>query len=361
MVSIVFLLMCGCQSKEAPAVPELLLPAGVAEDTAVVTRRDIEVSIYLYARLRPEEYEMKFGNTYLAVDKVTVTYGQKVKKGDVLIRLDTKDIQKNIDDLTKQLNQVITQYEYDDADRQTDIDAAQIELDNSSAEGADLRVQKLYLEKQELVDEQVKKAEEDDISRRQQDIDHLTQLRDNAELLSESDGTVVNILVSPGDYVKPFQTGVIIAGDSSIFAEYTGRASSSDLSFMKSITAHIGGADYEMEYVPMPISQQITYIFNNLTPPSKFVFKDTAAAAALSAGETAELHCVRNISGNTLAVPVNAVYSDRSGSRYVYVQKTDSAGNTVKALAQVKTGISNESVTEITEGLNEGDIVYVKP
>jgi len=69
---------------------------------------------------------------------------------------------------------------------------------------------------------------------------------------------------------------------------------------------------------------------------------------------------VGNLSENTLTVPVNAVYADGSG-KYVYVESQDSAGNNVKLLTPVKTGISNECVTEITDGLKEGDVVYVKP
>ena len=358
------ILAFGCRTNEPQPVPALLPPTGVADDTAVVTRRDVESSIYLHARLKPEETEMKFGNTYLAVKQLAVMLGQKVTKGDVLIRLDTEFIQKDIDELTEQLDKVLRQYEYNAADRQTEIGVAQIELNSLYANEADqdsIQLQRLNLQRLNLLDSQAQEAEELDIARRREDIDRLVKLRDEAELVSDTDGTVVSITILPGEYVKPFQVGAVIADESSIYAEYTGKVSTSDFTNIQAITAHIGDAWYEMAYEPMPIDRLITYIFSGTTPPSKFVFKDQGAQRTVKPGETAELHCVRKISENTLAIPVNTLYSDGAGSRYVYVQTRDSAGNKVRTLTPVKTGLANESVTEITEGLNEGDVVYVKP
>jgi len=333
---------------------------GVADDTAVVSRCDVENSTYLYGRIRPEEYEMKFGNTHLSVASVEVADGQQVKKGDVLIRLDTEGVQKDIDDLTKQLDDIKTQYGYDDADRLTDITAARIQQDDTVT-GSALQLQELNIQRLELVDSQAKNAEADDIANRTQEINDLIQTMDQAELDADMDGIIADIRVAPGDYIQPFETGAVIADYGSIYVNYTGQASTMGLSSVKSITGSVGGAEYEMVYEPMPISEQVTYILKGLTPPSKFTFKDADAASKLTPGETVILRCVLNITENVLAVPVNAIYSNGPTDKYVYLETVDSAGNPVKTITPVKLGLSNECVTVITDGLNEGDVVYVKP
>ena len=55
-----------------------------------------------------------------------------------------------------------------------------------------------------------------------------------------------------------------------------------------------------------------------------------------------------------LTIPINALYRDGSG-QYVYKQ-TDGA----RVRCNVKAGMTTDTKAEIVEGLEEGDMVYVK-
>ena len=56
----------------------------------------------------------------------------------------------------------------------------------------------------------------------------------------------------------------------------------------------------------------------------------------------------------TLVVPANAIYTDESG-RYVYL-----IGGDTRTRQAVSTGRFTTTLVQITDGLKEGDLVYVK-
>lgn len=58
---------------------------------------------------------------------------------------------------------------------------------------------------------------------------------------------------------------------------------------------------------------------------------------------------------DALQIPANALYSDNDGY-YVYRKKDDKSER-----VDVKTGVKTKTAVEITEGLEEGEEIYVKP
>ena len=236
------IVLSACAAKKAePAPPELLPPSGVADDTSVATVRDVEIFDYYFARVRPVEHDVLFGNTSLSVKTDVAALGQAVKQGDVLLQLDTKDIQKNIDDLNIQLAGVKQQYEYADADRQTGIGVAKIQLQDYTGDNTGRQLKQLALQRLQLADSLAKNDEDEDISGREQDIADLQQKIDDAVLVADADGTVVSLL-SPGAQVKPFTAGAVLADENDLYVEYAGKASSSLTNLVRA-TAKINGAD----------------------------------------------------------------------------------------------------------------------
>ena len=88
--------------------------------------------------------------------------------------------------------------------------------------------------------------------------------------------------------------------------------------------------------------------------PTKFAFADEKNAEEVSAGDYAELLVYEAEADDVLRVPANAVYSP-GASPYVYVME-----NGEKVYTPVTVGIKSASFTEITSGLQEGDVVFVK-
>jgi hypothetical protein len=60
-----------------------------------------------------------------------------------------------------------------------------------------------------------------------------------------------------------------------------------------------------------------------------------------------------------VVVPNRAIHLDReSGGSKVYVEKLDGDGNAAKT--EIELGLQDETVTEVVEGLNEGDQVIIR-
>lgn len=79
--------------------------------------------------------------------------------------------------------------------------------------------------------------------------------------------------------------------------------------------------------------------------------------ANLKVGMSTEASILTDSKDNVLYVPVDAVLT-RNNEKFVIAASSDAnSQNTATAQKGVKTGIANEDNVEITEGLNEGDIV----
>lgn len=75
----------------------------------------------------------------------------------------------------------------------------------------------------------------------------------------------------------------------------------------------------------------------------------------LYGGMTADITFVTDSVEDVLYVPASAIVTQEDGSTAVYVEGTDGE----MELKQVTTGFSNGTQTQITEGLEEGDIIYI--
>ena len=75
---------------------------------------------------------------------------------------------------------------------------------------------------------------------------------------------------------------------------------------------------------------------------------------SLSSGMYAAVYIESQRVENALLVPSNAMYLG-DGVRYLYVIEDG-----VRVRRDVKTGVSNDIMTQITQGLEEGEIVHVK-
>ena len=73
----------------------------------------------------------------------------------------------------------------------------------------------------------------------------------------------------------------------------------------------------------------------------------------LAAGQFAVVCVESSYVADALIVPTNALFTDTT--RYLYVMEDG-----VRVRRDVKTGIFTDWYTQITEGLEEGEVVYVK-
>ena len=118
------------------------------------------------------------------------------------------------------------------------------------------------------------------------------------------------------------------------------------------IYARIMDKEYEVSYLPYDDTEYISMILNDVEPKAKFVFKEPDDA--LESGQYAAILIEKSRRENVLTIPVNALYEDGIDC-YVYKQED---GQRVRC--DVEVGTVSEVSAEITAGLKEGDLVYVK-
>ncbi len=121
------------------------------------------------------------------------------------------------------------------------------------------------------------------------------------------------------------------------------------------IFARIGEKEYELKHIPIDPDEYTKMILAGEKVDTKFEIVATEAELAeLEAGQYAAISIWRDSVPDALLVPSNAVQTDAAG-KYVYIEE-----NGTRIKRTVKTGLITDSLTQITEGLKEGDVVYVK-
>ena len=102
LVAVFLLSLTGCTHKQVSEAPELLEPAGYTMDTAVVERGRVAFKRYFTGEIVPDVQEAAF-TTGGKLERLTVTYGDVVKEGDVLAILDLTEVEEQMEDLTWQM------------------------------------------------------------------------------------------------------------------------------------------------------------------------------------------------------------------------------------------------------------------
>lgn len=191
----------------------------IVHATAKVIRGDLEPSVTVF--LQPEGYSrLEYGatNEELQLDKVWVSVGDKVKKGDILVSFQSENIEKEIADYTeqKEQNRLLMEHyqrlmELDkDADYSADITMLQ----------EDIRVAELYVEEAEdkLAEYQIVASEAGTITKVNEYLQN-GYYKPNKKLITQTCGT--------GNYTAvTTETEVFLEGE--IY------------------TAKTGGAEYEL-------------------------------------------------------------------------------------------------------------------
>lgn len=353
------LLTSGCGvNKIAGEVPELLDPPKSVSDTVKVTRGEIYNIDLFDAQIIPYTDELSFDMGGI-IEDIKVKIGQSVKKGDLLASIieasDNSEYTSVMDEIDS-------------------IDKASSE-DNVLAE-YDIRIMKL--ERNQLVKKlnkatQSNKAElknevaikEADIRNAEQQLNDKktiqkldrTWLKKKAAKIKDKlsayniyasmDGVVTTISKKIGEEVGEGEFILSIADNNNkqIKTEYI---SSSQLKKMDRYYVKYNGKEYDVTLAGTDVSEQE----DNNESSSYFGVKDNNAD--IRVGSYTNLYLISGYSKDSLIIPANALYNESSES-YVYKQI-----NGAKVRTEVSVGTITDTNAQITEGLVEGDEVYVQ-
>jgi HlyD family secretion protein len=358
------------------------------------TRENLVSSISSNGKVEPiSPYVMRAAlDTF--VKKIYVTEGQAVKKGQLLLELNVKEVAAQLAESRSKLLQVQNDLRAAKAGGKPD-DAAKVASDLAKAEAARDRLQKnhdalvrlaagqaatkediaaneqalvnanaeitrLLAVKQEF-DRQARLDAERGELQVQQNLSEMAALEDkvnNGRITAPADGTLYSLPVRAGDYVK--------LGD--LLAEMADLHKVRVRAFIDEPELGALEAD-EPVIITWDALPNQTWVGKTEIIPKQVVPHGTRSVGELLCGvNNDKLELLPNINvnvrinsherNNVLAVPRGAVASD-GGHRYVFVVKKNELGVGKSRLEkrEIKVGIADATSYEVVSGLQEGEMV----
>jgi HlyD family secretion protein len=358
------------------------------------TRENLVSSISSNGKVEPiSPYVMRAAlDTF--VKKIYVTEGQAVKKGQLLLELNVKEVAAQLAESRAKLLQVQSDLRAAKAGGKSD-DAAKVASDLAKAEAARDRLQKdhdglvrlaagqaatkqdiaaneqalvnanaeitrLLAVKQEF-DRQARLDAERGELQVQQNLSEMAALEDkvnNGRITAPADGTLYSLPVRAGDYVK--------LGD--LLAEMADLHKVRVRAFIDE--PELGALEAnEPVIITWDALPNQTWVGKTEIIPRQVVPHGTRSVGELLCGvNNDKLELLPNINvnvrinsherNNVLAVPRGAVASD-GGHRYVFVVKKNELGVGKSRLEkrEIKVGIADATSYEVVSGLQEGEMV----
>lgn len=349
-----FCLLCAAASAEQTA-PELLEPAGVQLNAAVAYIGEISKITAYEASVVPYMQEFYFEQEGV-VDTMHVVAGQLVKAGEPLITLDTEAEEERIETLRKEIEQLETNGSFDDELASIDLKILDVELRALLAqtprdENA-VALKQLEVEEKQLAIELDRSLRALSLEQLQSELALLEAEIEKNVLYAPFDGRVMYMTsqLQRGSYVSAYSPLIYLADDTQLFVE-SPYISSITLNSAHAVYALIGSSRYELTPVPLDGREYLSQVLSGEKPMLQFTINQPDDQ--LSAGQYAAVCVETDYVADALLVPTNCLYSDTT--RYLYVME-----NGVRVRRDVKTGINTDWYTQITEGLEEGELVYVK-
>lgn len=348
--------LAGC-SEEVVVAPELKEPVGVQSDVAAAYIGEIYEIAYYDASVVPY-IEGLFFEVDGSVSSVNVYPGMKVKEGDVLIEMNQESLQEQVEKRREELDYIEQDYAYTDAIAQLEIDMLEVELRQLRAGGADdtqVALKELDIKQKKATLRQSQQLREPELEDKRAALAELEKELDKNCLRAPFSGTIVyGDMLQEGSWIKAFDNVVYLADDSKLqlMGEYV-----SDHAFggADRIYAKIGAEEYDIERVPIDQQEYISKVLSGGKMNSYYEITGPADKLdQVEAGEYAAVFVVNRYIGDALLVPSGAVLKDVTG-KYVYV---DEDGQRVRRAVEV--GMTTDGLAQITAGLEEGEVVYVK-
>jgi membrane fusion protein (multidrug efflux system) len=310
--------------------------------TAVVEERDIRFEISAAGDIGPADQVSVRPEINGRIEELPVDFGDKVKKGDLLCRLDDKDLQIEL------------------TQRRTEIDGAKLQLVKA--------VRNLKRQK-ELFDGQFVSQEIYDDSRTDHDLATNTLVRSEQALRLVEDRLRKTRILAPFDctvLTRPVSLGQTVSGAAG-FNSGTEIMTIANLGEMI-VNAHVNQADVvrlqegrsvdiRAESVP---GVKMTGIVERIAPQAviKNGIKGFSARITIKEidprvrpGMPAVLSIPVSSADNALSVPLAAVFTE-GGDRFVFVKTNDNFERRI-----ITVGASDYFHAEVLDGLKAGEVV----
>lgn len=319
--------------------------------TAIVIQTNISFAVNAAGEIGPAEQVSVRPEINGRIEQLPVDIGDSVKKGDLLFKLDDKELQQQR------------------ASSLTDIERAKLSLEKAERDykrAEQLRAEKLI--SQELYDDTKTQFElaKNALERAQRDLAIIEERLTKTEVRAPFDCTVLT---------RPISMGQAVSGSGG-FNSGTEVLTIADLNAMV-INAHVNQADVPRLKVNQTVEVaveavaglKVTGVVERIAPQAtiKNNIKGYAARIVLKnvdarvrPGMTANIRIPVASADNVTAVPLAAVFTEKNPDtgayeRFVYVQQGNSFEKRI-----VKVGVSDFFFAEIQGGISAGEVVSLE-
>lgn len=347
-----FVFLSACET-EKTVVPTLAEPVGSDMDTAVVSRGDIYDLLTYDAKVYPEIQEICF-TVNGVVNDIDVYLGQKVHKGDILIRLDDANMKKELETLKAELEDIKINNEYNNSLKELDIQIIELNLVQKKEEKAaaiDIAMMNADYENGKLEQQQTFELQQFEIEKKQTRIEEIKVQMDKNIIKAPCTGKLVYIKeLHRGNQISAKDTVMIIANETKLHiqSEYI---QENVIKNASQIYALIKGKEYDIKYQPITTDERIKLKNGQTSIESRYTIENSKNFVA---GDYSAICIKDKMKTDVITISKNALYSDAEGN-FVY-KMVDSSIERCK----VEIGIETNIQVEIISGLEEGDVVYVQ-
>lgn len=349
MLSAAIIAGCGAQKAAAPQLQE---PVGIQPDKTAAYIGDIYDVAYFDSAVVPDVQALSF-EINGTVEKVHFYPGMAVQKGDLLVELDLSETEAQARALQEALDHAEVANAYADTAAQLDIELLQVELKQLQAQGAaenEIKLKENEIAQKQASLRQTRQLRQLETQAKRTELEKLNAALSRDALYAPFSGRILySDMLAAGTQVKAFDPIVFLADVTQLqlCGDYI---KPSLLKNADRVIAHIGDAQYE-------IVEKLTEESNTASTADRETRFDFLAPEALEgrveAGQYAAVLVYTDYVQDALLIPRGAVQKDAAGS-YVYV---DADGSRVRR--EVKLGKVTDGLAQITEGLQEGEVVYV--
>lgn len=350
------LLSCSGNSVVSEA-PALLEPVGAQLEAAVVTRGTVSTTTIHDGSVIPETIEFSF-DVDGRIKQVNSFIGEDVTAGDVLIEIESinqDEIKRNEEELTN----LLAAWDHEQQILAWQVELAELELQRlvaSQASTGERESQSLNISELKLLQTQAEKRHELRRSQIERKLADLTVDEERLQLVAPLDGKVVYLPgFAEGDTIQAYETIVVLADESSLLIR-SSFVSEYYFDTAVAVQARIAGQDYDLTPHELDWETYMTIVLNDGISYTYYSFSDYEAdelPESVEAGLYVPVSLTTTESLETLRIPVNCIYREGK-SRYVYVIEDNE-----RVRRDVEVGLVNTSFAEITEGLEEGERVYI--
>ena len=267
----------------------------------------------------------------LDVTQVSVKNDQKVKKGDLIAVLDTTDIQKTI------------------RDAKLAIESAEIKVKQSERQFDTKTVDDKY---ERQLQKNTLKQNQNALSNAYDDLAEYS-------ITAPFDGIVTGLDVSVGDSISREDILASVITEevkttislNEVDAAKVKEGNGVLLTFDALDGQTASGSVTKIDTIGVVDQGVVTYDVDiSFVSPSELLKPGMSV--------TAEIEIEKAI--NVLMVPAEAILSEKNDRLYVLVEAKNNMGEVTQERKEIQKGISDDAVTEVIDGVSEGDVVIIQ-